>query len=224
MEGRHGRNIPALSEEACALLRTKKVAVIGCGGLGGYLAEYLARIGVGAIRVVDGDVFEKTNLNRQLLSLPENMGKSKAEAAAERIRAIDPDIRAEAVPVFLTAENGASLLEGCDAALDALDGIPARKLLEKACAEAGIPCVHGAISGWVAQAAVSMPGDGLMEKLYPDHVQIRDKSVLSFTPGLCAAVQAALCVKLLAGREVEHGVLWHFDLMDQEFTAIPLEL
>ena len=70
------RNIPALTAEECMLLSGKQVAVIGCGGLGGYLIEYLARIGIGSIRCVDGDVFEESNLNRQLLSTPSLLGTS----------------------------------------------------------------------------------------------------------------------------------------------------
>lgn len=222
MEPRYIRNIPALTEQECALLRTKRVAVIGCGGLGGYLIEYLARIGFGTIRAVDGDVFEETNLNRQLLSEPSVIGRSKAEAAAARIRAVNPEIVVEAIPCFLNKANAAALISGCDAVLDALDNISARKTLAKACAEAGIPYVYGAISGWVAQAGFSMPGDGMLDILYPEGTQIRDKSVLSFTPGLCASMQTALCVKWLTGRPVETGTLYYFDLLNQEFETIPL--
>ena len=121
----------------------------------------------------------------------------------------------------MTAENAAALLSGCDIVLDALDNIPSRRTLAAACAEAGIPYVYGAIQGWVAQAAVSMPGDGLIEKLFPREVEIRDKSVLSFTPALCAAMQTALCVKLLVGRPVETGSIQYFDLLNQEFETIP---
>ena len=122
--------------------------------------------------------------------------------------------------VFLDAENALQLIADCDAVLDALDSIPARRILAKACAEAGIPYIYGAISGWVAQAAVCLPGDDLIEKLYPDDAIIRDKSVLSFTPALCASVQASLCVKLLTDRSVSTGVLYYYDLLEQEFETI----
>lgn len=222
MEPRFVRNVPALSEAECALLRTKKTAVIGCGGLGGYLIELLTRVGIGGIRAVDGDVLEESNLNRQLLSELPHLGMSKAEAAVERIARIDPAVEAEARAVFLDAENAAELIAGCDVVLDALDNIPARKILSKACSAAGIPYVYGAISGWVAQAAVSLPGDDLAGRLYADHTVIRDKSVLSFTPALCASVQAALCVKLLTGRSVQNGVLYYYDLLHQEYEEIPM--
>lgn len=222
MELRHSRNIPALTAAEQALLAGKTVAVIGCGGLGGHLTELLARVGVGSIRCVDADVFEESNLNRQLLAAMNTLGTSKAKAAAERVTAIDPAVYATAHPVFLTRDNARELLSGCDAVLDALDSIDARRILSEACAELGIPMVYGAISGWVAQAAVSMPGDGLIGTLFPANVELRDKSVLSFTPALCAAMQASLCVKLLVGRPVQTGTVLYFDLLNQEFEVIPI--
>lgn len=220
---RYGRNIPALSQAECAALRQKTVAVIGCGGLGGYLIEYLTRIGIGCIRCVDGDVFEESNLNRQLLSAPSLLGASKAKAAAERVRKINEAVQAEAYPVFLEETNARELIAGCDAVLDALDNIPARKMLAKACEAENIPYIYGAIAGWVAQAAVCMPGEDLIGKLYPEETRIKDKSVLSFTPALCAAMQASLCVKLLTGRPVESGKLHYADLLFEEYEQIPLK-
>ena len=221
MEPRYARNIPALSETECLALRQKTILVVGCGGLGGHVIDQLSRIGVGALRVVDGDVFEETNLNRQLLSEVSLLGIGKAKAAADRIRKVNPEIMVEAVEEFLTEENAAVLLEDCDAVVDALDNISSRKTLAAACAKAGIPYIYGAISGWVAQAAVSMPGDGLIELLYPEGTVLRDKSVLSFTPALCASLQVSLCVKLLTGRPVETGTIYHFDLLNLELESIP---
>ena len=221
MEPRYARNIPALSEKECLALRQKKILVVGCGGLGGHVIDQLSRIGVGALRVVDGDVFDETNLNRQLLSQVPLLGTGKAKAAADRIRRVNPEIMVEAVEEFLTEENAAVLLEDCDAVIDALDNISSRKNLAAACAKAGIPYIYGAISGWVAQAAVSMPGDGLIELLYPEGTVLQDKSVLSFTPALCASLQVSLCVKLLTGRPVETGTIYHFDLLNLELESIP---
>ena len=222
MEPRYARNIPALTKAECEMLRQKRVLVVGCGGLGGHIIDQLARIGIGALRVVDGDVFEETNLNRQLLSSVPLLGTSKAGAAADHVARVNPRITVEAVEDFLTEAIVSRLLAGCDIVLDALDNIPSRKILARGCEEAGIPYVYGAIQGWVAQAAVSMPGDRLIETLYPGEIEITDKSVLSFTPALCASMQVALCVKVLTGRSVETGTICYFDLLNQEFETIPL--
>lgn len=222
MEDRYLRNIPALSQGECDLLRHKRVLVVGCGGLGGNLISILLRIGVGNLRIVDGDVFEATNLNRQLFSSIPTLGHNKARIANQRASNINPDVQVDVVEEFLTEENAEALLQDCDIALDALDNIPGRRLLAAACEKAGIPMVYGAISGWVAQAALSLPGDKLIETLYPEDTVVRDKSVLSFTPALCASVQASLCIKYLTGRPVDSGKIYYFDLLNQEFETISM--
>ena len=220
MEQRYIRNLGALTEAECALLREKTVLVAGCGGLGGYLIEMLLRLGVGEIRAADGDRFEESNLNRQLLSAPGVLGRSKAEVAAERAAAVNPEVRFAAVPEFVTEENVARLVRGCDAVLDALDNIASRKMLAKACGDAQIPLIHGAICGWTAQAAIVPPGDGLLETIYPEGAALSSKASLSFTPPFCAALQTALCVRLLTGREAEAGRLYVADLMDMELQRL----
>ena len=220
MEERYIRNLGALTEEECALLRTKTVFVAGCGGLGGYLIEMLLRLGVGAIRAADGDAFEASNLNRQLLSSPSALGKPKAEAAAERAALVNPDVRFIPIPEFVTGKNAAELIRGCDAVLDALDNIPARRILAHACAEEGVPMIHGAICAWTAQAAVILPGDDLLDRIYPEGVGLRSKASLSFTPPFCAALQTALCTRLLTGRPLEAGHLYVADLSDMEMECI----
>lgn len=222
MESRYARNIPALTEAECQLLRQKRVLVVGCGGLGGHILDQLARIGIGGLRVVDGDVFEPSNLNRQLLSEIPLLGVSKAKAAADHIARVNPETVVEAVEAFLTEDNASELLKDCDVVLDALDNVQSRKVLSAACEKASLPYIYGAIQGWVAQTAISMPGDHLIDTLYPEEVEIRDKSVLSFTPALCASLQVSLCVRLLAGRAVETGTVYYFDLLHQEFETIPL--
>ena len=220
MEERYIRNLGALSEDECARLRGKTVLVAGCGGLGGYLIEMLLRVGVGEIRAADGDCFEASNLNRQLYSAPGVLGRGKAEAAAERAAAVNPDVRFTAIPEFVTEENAGRLVRGCDAVLDALDNIASRRVLAQACSDAGVPLIHGAICGWNAQAAVILPGDGMMDLIYPEGAALSSKASLSFTPPFCAALQTALCVRLLAGREVDAGKLYVADLLDMEMESI----
>ena len=97
MEPRYERNIPAVSPEEQETLSGKRVLVAGCGGLGGYIIEYLVRMGVGELTVADGDVFEPSNLNRQLLSGSDTLGRGKAAAAAARARNVNPSVKVTAV-------------------------------------------------------------------------------------------------------------------------------
>ena len=219
---RYERNIPSLTMEESELLRTKTVAVIGCGGLGGYIIEQLARLGIGMIRIVDGDVFEESNLNRQLFSDVNVLGKPKTEVSRARIAAVNPEVHVQSLYGYLAEDNAEAFLNGCDAVVGALDNIYTRRVIEKTCEKLGIPYIYGAIHGWVAQAAVDMPGQRLIEKMYPEGAAFKDKSSLSFTPGLCASLQTALCVKLLVGRPVQTGTIFYFDMLEQEFETIPM--
>lgn len=222
MESRYLRNIPALTEAEQLSLSSRRVLVAGCGGLGGHILDMLLRIGIGGITAVDCDVFDPSNLNRQLLSNVSVLGRSKVDTAAEHARLVNPSVDFRAVHTRIDRENALPLVTGHDAVLDALDNIESRRYLADACDRAGIPLIHGAICGWNAQAAIAMPGKNLIDKIYPPHVAIRDKSVLSFTPALCAAMEASLCVQLLCGRPVETQTLHLVDLLNMEWNSIPL--
>ena len=223
MDERFVRSLGALGEEELAALRARKVLIAGCGGLGGYLIEYLLRLGVGEIVAADPERFERTNLNRQLLCTEKTLGRHKAAAAAERAAAVAPDCRFFGHVCRLDEKTLPGLLHGCDAALDALDNPESRRLLKAECDRQGVPYIFGAVGGWVAQAAFSVPGDGLLEQLFPEDYVQEDKSVLPFTPALGAALQAALCARFLCGRPVEPGRLYSFDLLRTDFREIALD-
>ena len=218
---RHSRNIPALSEEDMEKLAGSRVLVVGCGGLGGNIIEYLTRAGVGHLTVVDGDVFEESNLNRQILSTSDNIGKKKAIAAAERVKAVDPAVDVTPVCEFLTKENASALMADADLVIDALDNAAARLVLEDAAAEAGLTIVHGAICGWDLQAMVVPPGSGLLHQMYSDDYVPASKTSLSFTPAACASIEASLAVTCLGGRETPLGrSLLIGSLADMSFDII----
>ena len=222
MEARYLRNFDALTEEEFRALRAGRVLVVGCGGLGGHLIELLARLGVGSMTVVDGDVFEETNLNRQLLSTEALLGCSKAQAAADRVRAVNSQVSVHPVCQFLTPGNADSLVAGHDLVMDALDNTEARKVLSAACSAAGVPMVHGAICGWYAQISTILPGSDALQRIYPGQA-VSNKTSLSFTPALCASLQVSEAVKLLTCRRGElEGRLLFVDLRAMEWQIIDL--
>ena len=223
MEPRYERNIPAVSPEEQGALSGKRVLVAGCGGLGGYIIEYLVRMGVGELTAVDGDVFEPSNLNRQLLSGSDTLGRGKAAAAAARARNVNPSVKVTAVESFITGDNADHLTAGQDLVMDALDSAEARLVLEDACARQGVTIVHGAIQGWVAQVTVARPGAGTLRRLYGTDFTPASKTSLPFTPPLCAAVQAAEAVKLLCGRPSSlDGSLLMADLRYMDWDLVRL--
>ena len=223
MEPRYERNIPSVSPEEQTLLAQKRVLVVGCGGLGGYIIEYLVRMGVGELTVVDGDVFEPSNLNRQILSGQETLGKGKAAAAAARANNVNPLIKVTPAAEFLTADNADALTADQDLVMDALDNAPARLILEDACARQGVTVVHWAIRGWTVQATVARPGKGVLHQLYHGDYAPDSKTSLPFTPAFCAAVQCAEAVKLLCRRPSDlDGALLTADLERMRWEIIRL--
>lgn len=223
MEQRFIRSIPAISENEQLLLRGKHAAIIGCGGLGGYIAELLARAGLGCITLCDGDHFEESNLNRQCLALPSTLGQNKAAAAAQRIKAIDNSIDIRCFEDNFTADNAREILDGVHIVLDALDNIPARLLLADICAEQGLVLIHGAVSAWVAQVCTVSPGSGVLHRLYGNSQRESDKSVLSHVPAYCAALQCSLALKSLLGRTSDmDGKLLVADTQTMDFVSIEL--
>lgn len=222
MDERYIRSLGALTAGELALLRSKKLLIAGCGGLGGYLAEYLLRLGVGALVVADPEYFDRTNFNRQLLCTEDTLGCGKAEAAAKRAARVAPDCRFSGQVCRLNEATLPEYLPGCDAALDALDSVSDRRMLKAACDRAGVPYIFGAVGGWVAQAALSLPGDSFLDNLYPEDFTPEETGILSFTPALGAALQASLCVQYLCGRSPEPGRLYSFDLSEMVLHSLRL--
>jgi len=212
-------------------LKNAKVCVIGCGGLGGYIVEMLARAGVGDITAVDGDVFDDSNLNRQILSRVDNIGKSKVRQAEARIKLINPEVLFHPVHTFLEEMNANSLIKGADIVMDALDQIPVRFILQEACEKEKIPMVYGAIAGWYGQIATILPGDKTLNHIYPDFNNKKmDRGVEtdlgnpSFTPALVASIQVSECLKALTGKgELLRNKMLHVDLLDNEMMIVPID-
>ena len=221
MDKRYIRNIPAITEEEQQRLRTKRVLVAGCGGLGGHLIEHMLRLGVGHITAVDHDRFETSNLNRQLLSKVHLIGSPKVDAAAARAGVVNPSVSFYCCRARIDETTAPLLVKGHDVVLDGLDNIKSRKLLFDACSQAGVPFIHGAVGPWNVQCALCLPGSTLLDRLYPEGTVPQGKSTLSFTAALCAAMQSALCTRLLCGREVEGDRLYLYDLLNMEGDLIP---
>jgi molybdopterin/thiamine biosynthesis adenylyltransferase len=227
LPARYQRNRQTISILQQYRLFLSKVVIIGCGGLGGYLIEELARLGVGNLVLIDSDVIEEHNLNRQLLSSVEALNRAKVEVAAERVRDINPAVTVTPLQTVFSSDNGRELMQGADLVLDGLDTIPARLVLAKLCHEMSIPLVHGAIAGWYGQVATQMPGEDISPQIFGMSPPIKgiesDMGNPSFTPAVVASLQAAEACKVLLreGKCLSKRILF-INLLDMEIVEVKL--
>lgn len=185
---RYQRNLGTLGLDGQRTLFSSRIVIVGLGGLGGHVLEQMTRAGVGHITGIDPDVFEPSNLNRQLLSDVNSMGVSKVDAAKQRVQQVRPET------VFLGIKKRhivahKEVWAQADLVFDCLDSITDRLSLAEICFHADCTLIHGAIAGWYGQVAVVKPGSHLLTRLYPGTGPGLEKELGTppFTAALCAS-------------------------------------
>jgi molybdopterin/thiamine biosynthesis adenylyltransferase len=204
LPARYQRSHGTVGWEGQLSLLESTVAIVGCGGLGGWIVEGLSRMGVGHLILIDGDTFAENNLNRQALCSEANLGQLKTEAAEARLAAVNSATRVTVHPVMADREDLQEMLVGADVVVDALDTISTRLVLQKVAQELGIPMVHGAIAGYVGQVMTIFPDDpGLYAVYGRDEVPERgietEVGNPAATPMMVASWQVQEVVKILLG-------------------------
>jgi len=223
---RYLRNMGTLGPDGQARLLRSTVAVVGLGGLGGYVAEALARMGIGRLILIDGDVFEEHNLNRQLFSSEEVLGQAKALVARQRIAEVNSAVEVIAHTTTLTSQNVTTLLAGADVVVDALDRLPTRLVLQDGAQKLGIPMVHGSIAGFLGQAMSILPEDRGLRELYGAAESLPEQGLEvhlgtpAATPMAVAAWEVQEVIKMLTGRNtlLRHQLL----VMDMEGNVVEI--
>jgi molybdopterin/thiamine biosynthesis adenylyltransferase len=221
---RYARNLGTLGRDGQARLLSSRIVIVGLGGLGGHVLEQMARVGVGHITGMDPDVFDPSNLNRQLLSDVDALGVAKVERAQKRIQKVCPETDFVGLKER-HADVPEAVWTGADLVFDCLDNIVDRLSLAELCARADCPLIHGAIAGWYGQVAVVQPGSGLLNRLYPDTGPGLEKELGTppFTAALCASLMVAEGVKVLchlaqhspdqvAYVDLQAGSFWSVDM------------
>jgi molybdopterin/thiamine biosynthesis adenylyltransferase/rhodanese-related sulfurtransferase len=222
--------LPEVGEEGQARLLASKVLLIGAGGLGSPAAMYLAAAGVGTLGIVDFDIVDPSNLQRQILHDVAAIGRPKVESAAETLRALNPDVRVVPIEQRLSADNVLELMTGYDVVVDGGDNFPTRYLVNDASLHLGIPVVHGAIFRFEGQASVFSPYDGPCYRcLFPQPPppelapSCAEAGVLGVLPGIIGSIEAMETIKLLLGiGEPLVGRLLTYDALAQEFRSLTL--
>lgn len=208
-------------------LKNARVLVIGAGGLGSPVLMYLAAAGVGTLGIADDDKVSLSNLQRQVLYATSSVGKDKATEAAEKLRAMNPEIQIRTHPVRVNHTNADSLFREYDIIVDTTDNIPARYQINDACVRTGRPLVYGAIFRWEGQVTVfNYQGGPTYRCLFPDPpgdmvLSCDQEGVVGVVPGIIGSMQALETLKIITGKgEVLDGRLLSIDLMSHTQRTI----
>lgn len=217
---RFRRSRSVLSAEGLKRLLRARVFIAGCGGLGGHAAALLARSGVGSFVLCDPDVFDESNLNRQMFCTEAVLGRSKAETAREALLAVASHLHIETHVLAVDEENLPELLAGCTAVVDGLDSLPKKIMLENAAAQAGLPFVHGSVNREEGFAFIEAAGGRRLAAMWPEAGNGAEQGDSSFTEAPdtvassaagVACLMVSLLVKALAKGEVRDSALLHLD-------------
>jgi molybdopterin-synthase adenylyltransferase len=226
---RYARNFNTLSPGEQKRLGASKVVVLGLGGLGGGVCEMLARVGIGHLTLIDGDVFEASNLNRQLLCEEHLLGFSKARAAKNRVNAINSEVIVTHLDEYVDESNLHEWIKEADVVMDCLDSIDTRFLLQKAAKKAGIPIVSGAIAGVAGQVTTIFPNDKGYELIYGQKGGKQSKGVetrtgnIAYCASFVAALQSSECLKVLLDRgDILHNKLLIAELWTNTFDIVDM--
>jgi len=229
---RYSRHVimPEVGIEGQAKLKSGKVLAIGAGGLGSPLTMYLAAAGVGRIGIVDFDVVDVSNLQRQVLHSTASIGKPKLFSARERLSALNPEIDIRTYETKLTSENALDLMVDYDIVVDGTDNFPTRYLVNDACVLLGKPNVYGSIFRFEGQASVfAIRGGPCYRCLYPEPPpagvvpSCAEGGVLGILPGIIGVIQATEAIKLLLGiGSTLNGRLLLFDALEMSFRELKL--
>ena len=222
--------LPEVGIEGQQKLKAARVLCIGAGGLGSPIAMYLAAAGVGTIGLVDHDVVDFSNLQRQLLHMTHDVGRPKVESARERVRAINPEVAVEVHPVSLGRDNALQLFAQYDLIVDGTDNFPTRYLVNDAAVLSGKPYIYGSIFRVEGQASVfAAPGGPCYRCLYPEPPppglvpSCAEGGVLGVLPGIIGTIQATEALKLLIGvGESLVGRLLILDALKLKFREVRL--
>ncbi len=222
--------LPEIGEEGQKKLLAAQVLIIGAGGLGSPLGLYLAAAGVGTIGLVDFDVVDLSNLQRQILHTNDEIGKSKLDSAEKRIKGMNPDTKVVKHPAKISSVNALDILRGYDLVIDGTDNFPTRYLVNDACVFLNKPNIYGSIFRFEGQATVFKPKEGPCYRcLYPEPPppgmvpSCAEGGVLGILPGVIGVIQATEAVKLIVGTgEPLIGRLLLYNALDMSFRTLKL--
>jgi len=222
---RYKRQMMLFGEEGQERLKNAHIFIAGAGGLGSPISIYLAVAGVGTITIVDMDVVDQSNLNRQILHSDRDVGRKKIASAEEKLRELNPDITVNAIDVKIEESNVADLIGKADGIVDAMDNYPTRYLLNDVAIAKEIPLFHGGIRGFYGQATTIIPGiTPCLKCIFPKAPPKEVFPVVGVTPGIIGTIQANEVIKyLLDSGELLTNRLFIWDGMEAHAEELCVE-
>jgi len=200
LDARYMRQIHLFGKEGQKKLRNARILIAGAGGLGSAIAMYLAAAGVGYIRIVDEDVVETSNLNRQILYRETDIGSCKVEAAEKTIHALNRDVEVDAVCRHINEKSVGNLVQGVDMILDGMDNFAARYILNRAGLDEKIPFIHGAVNGFYGQVTTLIPGvTPCLRCIIPTTPTWEKNAIIGVTCGAIGSIEATEAIKYITG-------------------------
>jgi adenylyltransferase/sulfurtransferase len=197
---RYRRQMMLFGEDGQERLKKANIFIAGAGGLGSPVSIYLAVAGVGTITIIDMDVVEETNLNRQILHYDRDIGRKKTTSAEEKLQELNPDIIINAIDVKIDASNAKKLVGNADGIVDAMDNYPTRYLLNDVAIAKQIPFFHGGIRGFYGQATTIIPGTTpCLKCIFPKAPPKEVFPVIGVTAGIIGTIQSNEVIKYLTG-------------------------
>ena len=237
LNNRYSRHLmlPEIGEEGQKKILASRVLVVGAGGLGSPVMLYLAAAGVGTIGVIDADVVDLSNLQRQIIHHTKDLGTPKVESAKAKIMAVNPDVAVETYHEFLTPANALSIIQGYDFIVSCTDNLAAKALVSDTCVAAGKAFSHGGISEWTGQTFTHVPGTADYRTIFgpppaEDHAQASAEATVTQAPvfgvlgavaGMLGTIQAAETLKYLTGAgQLLTNRLLMFDALTMKFDVL----
>jgi len=233
------RQMPLVNKSEQEKFKSSRIAVIGCGGIGGQTIEMLARMGVGELILVDEDSFDWSNLNRQTLATTDDIGMDKSEVAKQKIKHINPYVKVKSFSEHVNISNIDDILKDADMVIDALDNILTRVIVSRKASENKIPFIHGAIHGTLGQVTVFLSNTKSYEEMFnlpSNGKELNDEVVDSLnnltsgvppaigpTPNMIGCLEAMEAYKIITGigKVTVAPKILTFDLLD--FSSFKIE-
>lgn len=220
--GQYSRNMGIMSEEELSIVENTRVLLVGVGGLGGFIASSLVRLGVKKLTIIDFDDFEESNLNRQIFSTTLTLNKSKVDITKKKLLEINPNIEIIAIHAKYDKSVNDTIYHDIDIVFDGVDNIESKLLLEEHCTLYNKPLIHGAIGGWYGQMGIIMPNSNILKDIYSNRLKGIEEELKSptFAPGIVGNMMVSEFLKFILKKDALVNKILFIDVLDHDYRVI----